>query len=398
MALLNLRYAVVDLASGEVEERDLPEGILSIDMFDQVDSILREHGNAFAIGSGLATGSFVPAACGGFLRVLGDAPSLERTCFLTGGIGPELKFTGFDLLIIKNAAAEPGYVWVRDGIAEFVPSPTLTAKDSWERTDTIRADQGDRKIQVLTVGPWGEAGSAHSQLVANYWSGEDRRGFAAEFGRRNLLALAMRGMGEVELEDPEGHFETSNEIRARHLSTLGTSGGLASFCEVAGGQGFADLRHRDVACFGCPYPCRTFYKVAEDPKTMALESKEPGYLTYDTVAVEGMAARGMPARDTVSIMMACARVGVDPLHVVDSVMAAGNDVTTDTIRPVLSGQVISEAAGPRPAGLFDGLLDEPSMSLCLQLGLCPRYWSRVGLDVSAISVAVEKASGVSLDL
>ena len=399
MALVNLRYAVVDLASGEVEEHELPDEFLSRAMFDKVESVLRGRKDAFAIGAGLATGSFLPAACGGFVVVPGDAPVVDRSCFLTGGLGPELKFTGFDFIVVENAADEPGYVWVRDGIAEFVPSPGLVGKDSWDRTDAIRADQGDRKIQVLSVGPWGDAGSASSQLVTNYWTGEDRRGFAAEFGKRNLLAVAFRGMGEVELEDPEGHFEASNEVRVKHLAALGRSEGLASFCEAARGQDFTDLRHRDVACFGCPYPCRTFYKVAEDPRTMRLEKKEPGYLAFDSVSVEQMVANGMSARDTISSLMACARAGADPLSVLESVKAVGSGVDVESVMSALSGPgthaSVSSALPDVLTGSFD---DRDTLNLCLSLGLCPRYWAKAGLDRDAVSEPLERAAGFTLDV
>ena len=399
MALVNLRYAVVDIASGETEEHELPEEFLSRAMFDHVESVLRGRTNAFAIGAGLATGSFLPAACGGFVIVSGDAPAVDRTCFLTGGVGPELKFTGFDFIVVENAASEPGYVWVRDGIAEFVPSPGLVGKHSWDRTDAVRADQGDRRIQVLSVGPWGDAGSPCSQLVTNYWAGGDRRGFAAEFGKRSLLAIAFRGMGEIELEDPEGHFEASNAIRTKHKAALGRSEGLASFCDAVRGQDFADLRHRDVACFGCPYPCRTFYKVAEDPRTMRLEDKEPGYLAFDSVSVEQMVADSMSARDTVSSLMACARAGADPLSVLESVKAAGSEVGVESVMSALSGPVTQAPVGPvLQDGITGSFDDNDALALCLSLGLCPRYWAKAGLDRDAISESLEKAAGVAIDI
>lgn len=401
MTLVNLRYAIVDLESGKVEEHSLPDDYVSSGsrMFEHVDSVLRDRGDAFAIGSGLATASFIPAACGGFVRLPGDAPPHERTCLLTGGLGVELKLTGFDFVVLEKAAPEPGYLWVRDGIAEFVPSSEMANTDSWGRTDAVRAEQGDRKIQVLTVGPWGDDASHHSQLIINYWAGEDKRGFAAEFGKRNLLATAFRGMGEIELDDPEGHFLASKGLQAKHISSLGRSGGLASFSDAATRQDFIDLRHRDVACFGCPFPCRTFYKTAEDPRTMGLGGKEPGYLVYDVQAVERLTALGMSAREIVSFLMACARSGAEPLFVVDSVRSRGQEVSENSV-----AMVLAERDAPGPVDLLDpGAFSGPSVDTeflmtCLALGLCPRYWSVAGLDPGLVSKALELASGMSAGL
>jgi hypothetical protein len=395
LSLVNFRYAVVDLATGDVEERDLPEDYVSsgTKMFSHVDSALRDRGDAIAIGSGLATASFIPAACGGFIRRLGDAPSIDRTCPLTGSLGVELKLTGFDFIVLEEASEEPGYIWVRDGIVEFVPSLQMAEQDSWERTDSIRTEQGDRRIQVVSTGYWGGRGLSQSQLVTNYWGGEDKKGFAAEFGRRNLLAVAFRGMGEIEIDDPEGHFMASKDLQARHLSSLGRSSGLASFTDAVSVQAFADLRHRDVACFGCPYPCRTFYKTAEDPRTMTLESKEPGYLVYDIPAVERLVGLGMSARDVVAVLTVCAKQGAEPLSVIGSLQSRGQEVSLSNVLSAVEIRDVSAApADTNPAGAHSSFSDDSERSMmCIALGLCPRYWGKVGFDFESLSEALKRA-------
>jgi len=345
------------------------------------------------------TASFIPAACAGFVRRLGDIPSAERICPLMGNIGVEIKLSGFDFIVLENAAEEPGYLWVRDGIAEFVPSPDMSERDSWGRTDAVRSEQGDRRIQVISTGPWADEALPTSQLVMNYWGGEDKNGFAAEFGRRNLLAAAFRGMGELELDDPDGHFASSNELRKEHISLLGRSGGLAAFSEAASGEDFVRLRHRDVACFGCPFPCRTFYKTAEDPKTMKLEDEEPGYLAYDIPAVDRMTSLGLSSRDLISVMVKCARNGAEPVSVVDSVASRGPGVDVATIESLLESRGPASAVGRTLPGAFSASFADPdSFVHCLSLGLCPRYWARVGFDVGSLSVSVERALGAACQL
>ena len=401
MPLVNGRYAVIDLASGDVSEQSLPEdyALSGPKVLDRIDDILRGRDDAIAIGSGVLTASFIPAACAGFLRRLGDSPSAERICPLTGNIGVEMKLSGFDFIVLENVAEEPGYLWVRDGIAEFVPSPGMSERDSWGRTDAVRSEQGDRRIQVISTGPWADEALPTSQLVMNYWGGEDKNGFAAEFGRRNLLAAAFRGMGELELDDPEGHFASSNELQKAHISLLGRNGGLAAFSEAASGDALVQLRHRDVACFGCPFPCRTFYKTAEDPKTMKLENKEPGYLAYDIPAVDRMTALGLSSRDLISVMIKCARHGAEPVSVVDSVASRGSGVDVATVESLLESRGPASAVGRTLPGAFSASFADPeSFVHCLSLGLCPRYWARVGFDLGPLSVTVERALGAACQL
>jgi hypothetical protein len=400
MHLVNGRYAVVDLSTGDVSEDILPEGYAPSGpkALDHIDRILGERSDAIAICSGPLTASLIPAACAGFIRRLGEAPSADRMCPLTGNVGVELKFSGFDFIVLDNSAEAPGYLWVRDGIAEFVPSVDMLEQDSWGRTDAIRSEQGDRRIQVISTGPWADSRLPSSQLIMNYWGGEDKHGFAAEFGRRNLLAVAFRGMGELELEDPEGHLASSEELRKRHMSILGRARGLAAFSEAASGEGFSQLRHRDVACFGCPFPCRTFYKIAEDPGTLGLDDREPGYLAYDVPAIEKMTTLGMSPRDVISAMISCARRGAEPMSVADAIAARGSGTDSATVESVLDSREPVSSVSPT-LGAFCRSFDDPeSYVRCLALGLCPRYWARVGLGLESVSTAAERALGAPLQL
>ncbi len=330
--MMNGRYGAIDLSSGEASEGEVPDDCRRdpSSYVSYIGSVVEERGgDGIAIASGLLTCSLLPASCMGFVLSPRDGTAQERMCPLTGYFGAELKLSGFDFVALSGRAEQPGYVWVRDGIIEFVASPELTGTDSWGRTDKIRADQGDRRIQVVSVGPWGDARLPTSQLVTNYWGGEDKMGCAAEFGGKSLVAVAVRGMGELELSDPEDHFARSMELRQRHLSALRDNHGLSSFTDKAAGEGFTELFHRKVACYGCPYPCRSYYKVFEHPSTMALGNNEPGYLVYDVRGLESMLSLGMRPRDVVVSLMSCARHGAEPMAVARAVEREGSPLSAE---------------------------------------------------------------------
>jgi aldehyde:ferredoxin oxidoreductase len=320
-------------------------------------------------------------------------------CPLIGFMGVELKLTGFDFVVITGKANQEGYVWIRDGIVEFVPSPGMNALESWERTDRIRSDQGDGKIQVIAGGPRGQQGLATSQLIMNYWGGEDTVGMAAELARIGLSAVAFRGMGELELNDSEGHLSRSSALMRSQLSSLGTNDGLASFSEMAARDDFRELLHRNVGCYACPFPCRSYYKVRESPGVMALENREPGYLAYDIPAVEMMTSMGMSARETVESLMLCARRGAEPIAAMSATKARGGTVDAAALEAVLSSSGSSEPwKGPLTGGFEGSFDDKRQYEMCLSLGLCPRYWARAGFDRDSIVDAAEPALGAKLDL
>ena len=402
MALSNGRYAVLDLSSGDVQEHELPEmyalnprGFMAV-----IDSAVSDAGRAgIALSSGTLTGSLVPASCAGFLRLPSAGSESMRTCPLTGFMGVELKLTGFDFVVITGKADQDGYVWIRDGICEFVPSPGIRELHSWDRTDKIRSDQGDGKIQVIACGPWGDRGLAASQLTMNYWGGEDMIGAAAEFGRMGLSAVAFRGMGELELHDAEGHLSKSSALMRSQLASLGANDGLASFSETAARDDFRKLLHRNVGCYSCPFPCRSYYKVREDPSVMRLDDREPGCLVYDVPSVEMMASLGTSAIETIESLILSARYGAESMASVSALMTREGKVDIAGLEAMLSSLGPSEPWSGSTKGGFRESFDDPrDYELCLSLGLCPRYWARAGLDRDSITDVVEPALGAKLDL
>jgi aldehyde:ferredoxin oxidoreductase len=375
----------VDLATGDSSTSDLPEDLAGQDSALVIMERLHgENPDSVIMGTGLLTGSLIPAACASVVTSMSSEGM--TTMPILGHAGLELKLSGFDFIIVKGVSERLSYLWVRDGIAEVVDAQDLSGMDSWARTDKIRADQGDRKIQVLSCGPWGDRSENASSLVVNYWLGEDEAGLASVFGRKRLAAVAFRGMGELEVSDPESHFTECLALRREHISKLGSSRGLESYTEIAGKDEFSSLLHRIVGCYGCPHPCRSYLKIAEDSGVMALAHKEPGYLHYDIPALHGTTAAGMSVRDATAAMMESARQGADTLSVL---ARSGADLAR--FRSALSSaQDIPRAGHSSIDGSFRTY---QTYDQALALGLCPRYWGKVGLDVGSISKCAEPALG-----
>ncbi|MBU0623565.1 MAG: hypothetical protein KJ672_01835, partial [Candidatus Thermoplasmatota archaeon] len=192
MYLRNNRVGIFDLSSNESSEQELGDEANwdRLSALYIADKLASEHGtDSLVLGTGVFTSSFLPASCAGIVRGSPGKSGDPRVMPLLGFAGAELKLSGFDFIVLKGTSESPGYVWIRDGIIEFVKSEEMKTKDSWARTDKIRADQGDNKIQVLSNGPWGDSMSPASQLVTDYWGGEDKSGLGADLGRKNLLAI-----------------------------------------------------------------------------------------------------------------------------------------------------------------------------------------------------------------
>jgi len=75
----------------------------------------------------------------------------------SGGFFPaELKFSGFDAVVIHGRSDRPVYLWIHDGEAELRPADHLWGKVTGDVEDLMRAELGDSRVEVLQCGPAGE--------------------------------------------------------------------------------------------------------------------------------------------------------------------------------------------------------------------------------------------------
>ncbi len=400
--LRNGKVGVYDLTRDEASEQPL-EGEASWESASSVVTARRlaeQFGpDSLILGTGLLTYSFVPAAAAGMIRGRLDPDGRERVAPILGFAGSELKLSGFDFIVVTGKARTPGYLWIRDGIIEFVHAPDMLGVNSWKRIDRIRADQGDNEIHVIANGPWGDKGLKRSQFVVDYWGGEDKVGMGADLGLKGIVAIAFRGMGELELAEPEGHFEEAILLMREQVERLGQNRGLASYASVANREDFQKLVHRHVACYGCPFPCRSFAKVEEDPKEFRLLAKEPGYLHFDVPALEKAYEVGLDASAATKAFIMCAKAGAEPTTVLTTASSAGRpsmDSLTAAISDTSPAQ--DEKSIDMPPGNFERSFDDlEDYRRCIGLGLCPRYWAKAGFDMGQIGEFSEAAMGRALD-
>jgi len=111
-----------------------------------------------------------------------------------GGFWPaELKFAGFDAIVIKGKADKPVYLWIHDGEYELRDASHLWGKITGEVEAVIKQDLGDEKIEVLQVGPAGEKGVRFAAIINMSTRANGRTGMGAVMGSKNLKAVAVRG-------------------------------------------------------------------------------------------------------------------------------------------------------------------------------------------------------------
>jgi aldehyde:ferredoxin oxidoreductase len=127
--------------------------------------------------------------------VIGDAQ--------VGGFFPaELKFAGFDAVVVKGASPTPVYLYIKDGIAEIRDATKYWGMGTGELQDTMEADLDDDKLQLMAIGQAGENLVKYACIVNMESRAAGRTGMGAVQGSKKLKAIVCRGTGKVAVKDP----------------------------------------------------------------------------------------------------------------------------------------------------------------------------------------------------
>lgn len=405
MYLYAEKILVVDLGTGETTVKEFSDELAEevIGGVGLAAHLLEEHaaGDPVVLSTGPLTGTLVPGAALAVLsRLAPDGAPLHSP--LTLFVGSELKYSGFDAVVVRGAAASPTYLWLHDGMASLEDAADLWGCDTWAAADAIKAAKGDQVIQVLGIGSAGERGLPGAQVTANYWSTADHAGFGAAFGAKNLKAVAMRGLGLLDAEEPEELFEASTELGAR-LAAAGPPLGSAAAAAAAGaaegiGEWLAPLVHRHRGCFACPSACFTFLKYNESPSEMASTSvAEPGLLLTDVRAAAALRAAGWTVEEAARLLEAAARRGVDPAVAARLAVDAGSPTAAAGAELLDSADadLLAPAAEAALAGV--DAADERGRAGYV-FGVCPTLLTVApDLEVEALTEALRLGSGMEID-
>ncbi|MFL7870460.1 MAG: aldehyde ferredoxin oxidoreductase family protein [Anaerolineales bacterium] len=157
--------------------------------------------NVLTLFTGVTTG----AAISGQSRINANAKSP-----ISGGIGDgqgggffpaELKFAGFDGIVITGKSSKPVYLYINDGKFELRDASHLMGKITGEVDKILQEEIGDRKIEVLQHGPGAENGVLFSSIVSMSNRHVGRTGMGAVMASKNLKAVVVRGTNKPEIFD-----------------------------------------------------------------------------------------------------------------------------------------------------------------------------------------------------
>ena len=210
-------------------------------LWDQVppETLGTDPENLLTINAGPLTGTLL----GNKANIMVKSPLFTNKTISMAGFGgqfpSEMKFAGYDNIIVSGKADKPVYIHIDNNHIEIKDASHLWGKGTSKTQEMIKAELNDPDIQVLCIGPAGENMVAYSMLVHDIQNTASKGGFGAVMGSKNLKAIAVRGTKGLSIAHPEAFWDIFKEFYNWH-----SSGMVRTFTKLLQKEGQA--RHMQI--------------------------------------------------------------------------------------------------------------------------------------------------------
>ena len=299
--LIKIEELADDLLLGYIGGRGLNMKRLYEEVPPGVDPLSPE--NKLFIGVGPLTGTNFPGS--GRVNISAKSPQTGMLGDSNAGgfFGSELKFAGFDQVIIEGRSENLCYLLIKDGHATIKKADHLRGCETFATQGKIVEELGDARVQVACIGPAAENGVKYSGVFCNLVRAAARTGMGLVMASKNLKAIAVRGTGSLVPKDlPKfkemiekiddqirNHIEYQPRIMlgtTKLVHALNEAGCLATrhfqtgrfeAAEAVSGEYLAEnYKKKGKACFSCTIPCSRYFEITKG-KYQGLKSEGPEF-------------------------------------------------------------------------------------------------------------------------
>jgi aldehyde:ferredoxin oxidoreductase len=255
-------------------------------IFDGLEAATKPYDaeNLLLFGAGPLVGTPFPGACRVDVMAKSPVTGALGNSGMGGYLGAELKFAGYDNLVIEGRAERPAYVYIKDDRVEIKDASAIWGHDTYETPVLVREDLKDPGAQVVCIGPAGEQMAVYATIMSGTGNAAARTGLGAVMGSKNLKAVAVHGTRGISVAQPREFLERckslldlirqakfydelheagltrihDREMRGAYF-LLGTTWKEGeTICE---GDFLKEHLDRRVGCFACPVACFDGYKI-----------------------------------------------------------------------------------------------------------------------------------------
>ena len=318
--------------------RGLASKILFDEVDPQVEPLSPENKLIFMTGPLTGTGAIGGAS---YVVVTKSPLTGSIACSTSEGyFGPELKFAGYDGIVLEGKSPEPVYLSIEDDQVELLSASHLWGKSTHKTEDLIRSEKDNlwiaKETSVASIGPAGENLVKIASIINDKHRAAARSGVGAVMGSKNLKAIAVRGTKTISVTNGKMFLDSAAKawekfkttpVIPQSLNNLGTSflvdvinesgvlparnfqtGVIKGVDKISGEHMAETILKANKGCFACPIACVQITEV-KDP---AFQGRGEGP-EYRTIALIGAGCGIDNINAIAKINYLCNETGIDTL-------------------------------------------------------------------------------------
>lgn len=347
-----------DWAAKYIGQRGLASKYLVEEVDPKCDPLGPQNKLIFATGPLTGTS----ASTGGRYSVITKGALTNAiACSNSGGYwGPELKFAGWDMVILEGQASSPVYITIMDDDVVIHDAKDIWGTSVWHTDEWLKKRHQDPMLHVAAIGIAGENQVLYAAIVNDLHRAAGRSGVGAVMGSKNVKAIAVRGTGGVKVRDGKTFMKATsdakkvlqqNAVTGQGLPTYGTQV-LMNVINEAGAmptrnsrevqfegahdisaEAMATPRKTDgkanlvtnQACFGCTIACGRISKIDENHFTIKNKPEywhASGGLEYEAAWALGSNTGVKDLEALTYVNFICNEQALDPISFGATVSAA----------------------------------------------------------------------------
>jgi benzoyl-CoA reductase subunit BamB len=167
--------------------------------------------NVLIFAAGLLCGTPATGCNRTIVSTISPQTKLMAFSMMGGFLAPELKYAGYDKIILSGKSPELVYLWIKDDKVEIRDASHLHGKGSVETAEILRQELNEPKAQVAAIGLAGENRIFFASIEQGR-SSASRGGIGAVMGDKGIKAIVVRGTKDINLAQPPEFLELCNEV------------------------------------------------------------------------------------------------------------------------------------------------------------------------------------------
>ena len=362
----------IDLTGKKVSKQKLPEklckdfiggrGFVAQTLYEELPHDTDPFGedNLFIIATGPLSGHFLPASGKTHFGSKSPATGGYADSNMGGHFGPALKYAGYDMTVITGKAGTPSYLYIKDDTVEIRPAQEYWGKGSLTCEEMMKKDLGE-DFQILTIGPAGEKLVKFACISHDFGRQAGRTGIGSVLGSKNIKAIAVKGTGNIPVNDIEKAYALGKKAFEKVSQKPGFKGwtpeGTAGITDwvnevgafpaknfqtshidhshlINGKKVLEKLKITDKGCYCCPTPCGKYGRTKTDQGSAYMEGPE-----FETISLFGGSCMLTSIEEVAYANYLCDELGLDTI--------SGASVAAFAIECFEKGLITAEEIGKK---------------------------------------------------